>query len=136
MSIIKNTVIAAAISLTAALPALSTETTKNWQDTLRAKLANANHYPSSALNRNIQGTVKIRVKFDQDGSLMGAEIFQSSGYKILDTEALQSAMSLKSLPALPAGEGDLSVIIPVVYQIENRPFEKSVSRVRIFASAQ
>ncbi|UTW58123.1 energy transducer TonB [Kordiimonas sp. SCSIO 12603] len=135
MSILKNTVFATVITMSAALPAISSETTKNWQDAFRSKLANANQYPNNALNRNIEGTVKIRVKFDKDGSVKGAEVFQSSGHKVLDKEALQSVIAVKSLPSLPDNHKEMSVIVPVVFQIQDRAIARSTSSVRVFASA-
>ena len=49
--------------------------------------------PESASDGSTEGTVRVRVEFDAQGSVTGVEIIQSSGNASLDQAVLEAAMS-------------------------------------------
>jgi TonB family protein len=60
-------------------------------------------YPLEALNRNLKGTVKYRVKLDADGRLVEA-ILEQSVHPILDAAALAAVEKTRFLPATQDGK--------------------------------
>ncbi|MEM9541973.1 MAG: energy transducer TonB [Cyanobacteria bacterium P01_E01_bin.42] len=52
-------------------------------------------YPREALERGIQGTVKLTVEFDDRGNVTRVSLEQSSGSEILDIAALEIAREWK-----------------------------------------
>ncbi len=65
-------------------------------------------YPLAALNQGIQGTLVIEFTIAASGSLSGARLINSSGFSVLDEEALRTVRS-----AAP--------FHPIPYRIEKRP---------------
>ena len=111
---------ALAVSLFAlAGAANATETMKDWEDKLRTKIVAANNYPSDAINQGFEGTVKVRLKFAQTGTVDGVEFVEKSGFDVLDRKALQMALRIKGMPALPEGRDHLSFIVPLTFALEN-----------------
>ncbi|NOT52981.1 MAG: energy transducer TonB [Deltaproteobacteria bacterium] len=64
-------------------------------------------YPMLARRRGDQGVVLLRVHVRVDGSVMTAEIKQSSGFSLLDDAALQTVR--ESWRFIPARLGDVAV---------------------------
>ncbi len=120
----KKTLLAVAAVTTFAAPSFATEASTNWRINLHQQLSNKNVYPRAALNNDMEGQVKLRVKILQDGSIQKAEILEASGHSILDKSALRSILALNELPALPEGQKSVSVIIPITYQINNQKDSK------------
>jgi protein TonB len=58
-------------------------------------------YPELAAVSGIQGTLFIKFDIMKDGSLGGLELLKSSGYKILDDEALRAIRDSAPFPPLP-----------------------------------
>ena len=97
----------------------ATETMKEWENSLRNKIVSQNSYPRPALKTGVEGTVKLRLKFANDGNIEGVEIVERSGHKLLDQNALRLALRLKDLPALPADKDSLSLVIPMTFRIKD-----------------
>ncbi len=74
-------------------------------------------YPYEAIQNNWQGTVKLRLRIQRDGSLADCDILQSSGHDVFDADALHTAKTLAPYSAFPQGmtQQDLVVTIPIVY---------------------
>ena len=71
-------------------------------------------YPPRARRLNQQGHVRLRFIVNADGSAQSVSIFQSSGHKLLDNEAINSIKRASFTPALKNGvpvasEKDLSI---------------------------
>ncbi len=68
---------------------------------LKIKVESVLKYPELAAVSGYQGTIFIKFDIMKDGSLGGLEILKSSGYKILDDEALRSIRASAPFQPLP-----------------------------------
>jgi len=68
---------------------------------LKFKVESALRYPELAALSGYQGVLYIKFDILKDGSLDGLELLQSSGYKILDDEALNALRSVAPFQRLP-----------------------------------
>ncbi|MFH0791222.1 MAG: energy transducer TonB [Candidatus Omnitrophota bacterium] len=77
-------------------------------------------YPAQARESGFQGTVKLSLHLLNSGRLLGAEIKSSSGYKVLDDDALQAAEGVSSYNPFPPSieTEDLWIDIPVAYRLD------------------
>ena len=70
-------------------------------------------YPKEAGERGQQGQTVIKIVISKDGTLEAAEMMQSSGYSLLDGEALRVVKRLAPYPPLPLSwhrtEWDLTI---------------------------
>ncbi len=80
------------------------------------------YYPPLARRRGWEGEVVVAVRVDGDGRLSAIEVVASSGYRVLDSAAVDSLTRLARLPessGLPAAGIELTV--PVRYRLLDRP---------------
>lgn len=78
-------------------------------------------YPSAGRNAGFQGTVKLNIKLSFKGELLEAKIKKSSGYKVLDDDALETARSISPYyPLFPPAiaSQDLWIEVPIVYLLD------------------
>lgn len=68
---------------------------------LKVKVESILHYPELAAISGYQGTLYILFDIMKDGSLGRLEVLKSSGYKILDDEALRSIRAAAPFQPLP-----------------------------------
>jgi protein TonB len=68
---------------------------------LKIKVESVLKYPELAAVSGYQGTLFIKFDIMKDGSLGGLEVLKSSGYKILDDEALRSIRASAPFQPLP-----------------------------------
>jgi len=68
---------------------------------LKIKVESVLHYPELAAVSGYQGTLYVKFDILKDGSLGAVELLKSSGYKILDDEALRSIRSSAPFQPLP-----------------------------------
>lgn len=68
---------------------------------LKVKVENVLKYPELAAVSGLQGTLYIKFDIMKDGSLAELELLKSSGYKILDDEALRAIRSSAPFQPLP-----------------------------------
>jgi protein TonB len=68
---------------------------------LKIKVESVLHYPELAAVSGLQGTLFIKFDIMKDGSLGGLELLKSSGYKILDDEALRAIRASAPFQQLP-----------------------------------
>jgi protein TonB len=68
---------------------------------LKIKVESVLKYPELAALSGIQGTLYIKFDILKDGSLGGLELLKSSGYKILDDEALRAIRASAPFSPLP-----------------------------------
>jgi protein TonB len=68
---------------------------------LKIKIESILKYPELAAVSGYQGTLYIKFDINKDGSLGSLEILQSSGYRILDDEALRAIRAAAPFQALP-----------------------------------
>jgi TonB family protein len=76
-------------------------------------------YPSYARRHNQQGTVLVAVLFDTDGSPPAIEIAQSSGFKVLDLEALRAVRAIEPASLPPEfRDRPVNAVVPIVFRLE------------------
>ncbi len=77
-------------------------------------------YPVAGKGAGFQGTVKLGLKLSYKGELLGAKVISSSGYKILDDNALKTARSISSYPPFPPAidSEDLWIEVPIAYKLD------------------
>jgi protein TonB len=68
---------------------------------LKIKVESVLHYPELAAISGIQGMLYLKFDIMKDGSLGGLELLKSSGYKILDDEALRAIRASTPFQPLP-----------------------------------
>jgi protein TonB len=68
---------------------------------LKAKVERVLKYPELAAMSGLQGTLYIQFDIMKDGSLGSLELLKSSGYKILDDEALRAIRDSAPFQPLP-----------------------------------
>ena len=71
-------------------------------------------YPAIALRNRWQGETVLLLSINKDGQTDGITLLKSSGYKILDTEALNAARSWR----FTAPRRNIQVRFPVKYVLE------------------
>jgi periplasmic protein TonB len=70
---------------------------------LKYRVESVLRYPELAAVSGLQGTLYIQFDIMKDGSLRDLELIKSSGYKILDDEALRSIRATAPFQPLPEG---------------------------------
>ena len=77
-------------------------------------------YPAQAVERGWAGTVEVRLVIAPDGVMRDALIKSSSGYRVLDDQALDMVKKAKPLTMIPpALRGrEFSVDIPVIFDLQ------------------
>jgi len=76
-------------------------------------------YPVAGKDAGFQGMVKLSLKLSYKGELLEAKIKESSGYKILDDNALRTAGSISAYPPFPplVKAEDLWIEVPISYKL-------------------
>ena len=73
---------------------------------IRQRIIRAKSYPLAARRRGIEGTVKIIFRIGKEGGLEKAAVVASSGFGLLDDEAVAT---VKRGAPYPYYEGDISM---------------------------
>jgi periplasmic protein TonB len=91
-----------------------------WQNSVLLQINKHRRYPTTARRDNMQGDVHVRVLMDRSGQLMSPpEVVRSSGFAVLDEEALAIVKRASPLPGLPATLKDetMDLTIPIKFRI-------------------
>lgn len=86
-------------------------------------------YPKEAKKQNQQGTVVLRLLVDAHGNVQKTKINKSSGYKSLDTAAINAAKQWKFTPAIRNGKPVKAWLqVPVNFSLNENaaPFAKKI----------
>ncbi len=77
-------------------------------------------YPSGAKQSGFQGVVGLAVHLSYTGKLLEVEVKSSSGYSVLDTQALNVVKEFGSFPPFPPAikNEDIWIDIPVQFKLE------------------
>lgn len=89
----------------------------DWKTAVVQKLVKTQKYPRAAQVREIEGKAKIRLIVAADGAITAHEIIEATGADVLDNEIPKLIAKLSPLPALPAGQTDLSFILPLEWSL-------------------
>ena len=77
------------------------------------KLSRHLFYPPEAIERGIEGEVRLLVRLTDDGAIDEVSVAASSGHAILDNAAIRAAYTMGALPG-----GPRELILPVVFQLQ------------------
>jgi protein TonB len=101
-------------------PALAFELLSGYGREVSEALARYKEYPAIALLRGWQGSVTMRLRVAPSGRLVDAELHLSSGYEVLDRQALAMVTRAGQLPVPPDGlnGGEVAVLVPIVFRLE------------------
>ncbi len=89
----------------------------DWKKAVVQKLVKTQKYPRAAISREVEGKAKIRLIVAADGAITAHEIVEATGQDVLDNEIPKLIAKLSPLPALPAGQSDLSFILPLEWSL-------------------
>lgn len=87
---------------------------------LSSLLARQQNYPRIAALRGWEGEVQLRVTIARKGNIVATQIVRSSGFEVLDQNAVQLVSSAGPLPRPPEHlqNREIQVIVPVHYKLE------------------
>ncbi|MBU2436681.1 MAG: TonB family protein, partial [Candidatus Omnitrophica bacterium] len=90
---------------------------ENYVVGVQSRISNNIVYPSALLETGWQGTVVLKLDINRSGALKEVKVIKSSGYKVLDRDALRLIKTF-AFPSFPAQTRlkELSLEIPIVYQ--------------------
>lgn len=91
----------------------------DWVGRLVARLERYKRYPYHAKFERQQGTVKLRLVINRAGRLLRADVVSSSGFPLLDQEALELLNRAEPLPSPPddvPGE-QLVLVVPIRFAL-------------------
>lgn len=109
-----------AVALQAPLPhEPSSDLLSDYGQAISQALARYKEYPRIAQMQGWQGAVTMRLRVAPSGRLLEAEVHSSSGYEVLDRQALAMASKAKQLPTPPEGlrDREIAVLVPVVFRL-------------------
>ncbi|MFH1878495.1 MAG: energy transducer TonB [Candidatus Omnitrophota bacterium] len=72
-----------------------------YKDAIRQRIESCRIYPRSARNNRIEGTSTVTFVVLADGTLRDIQLKRSSGYRMLDDEALKTIKRAGSFPPIP-----------------------------------
>jgi protein TonB len=82
---------------------------------IRDKIYRALSYPAYAQEEGWQGTMKMSFLVNRDGSVDSIHVLKSSGYNLLDNNAVKAVRLAAPFPYAPA---KLQIILPIVYRLK------------------
>lgn len=87
---------------------------------LSSLLARQQNYPRIAALRGWEGEVQLRVTIARKGNIVATQIVRSSGFEVLDQNAVQLVTAAGPLPRPPEHlqNREIQVIVPVHYKLE------------------
>lgn len=97
-----------------------TDPVSNYTQIIQNRIMESLIYPATAKQAGFQGTVKLSLHISYLGNLLGVLVKDSSGYRILDDNAVSIATSISSYPPFPPSieQTELWVDIPIIYQLD------------------
>jgi len=92
----------------------------NYGNQLSREFAKHKQYPRLAQMRGWQGTVQVQVQIDASGAVVSSNISKSSGYEVLDKQALEMVKKASPLPQPPEvlRSREFTVLVPVIFRLE------------------
>jgi protein TonB len=87
---------------------------------LGREFAKHKQYPRLAQMRGWQGTVTVQLQIDASGTVTSSNISQSSGFEVLDKQALEMVKKASPLPQPPEAlrDHEFTIHVPVVFRLE------------------
>jgi protein TonB len=97
------------------------EVIDGYGETLSRLIARHQHYPRVAQMRGWEGTVQVAIDIGSQGKISGMKISQSSGFEVLDKQALDMIKSAAPFPPAPQSlQGKEFVVnVPIIFRLQN-----------------
>ncbi len=92
----------------------------NYGSVLSREFAKHKQYPRVAQMRGWQGTSRIELQIDATGTVTAINILESSGFEILDKQAIESVQKALPLPPIPEelrGK-DFTIVVPMKFSLQ------------------
>lgn len=92
----------------------------NYGNELSREFAKHKQYPRVARMRGWQGTSRIELQIDATGAVTAINILESSGFEILDKQAIESVQKALPLPPIPEelrGK-DFTIVVPMKFSLQ------------------
>ncbi len=91
-----------------------------YTDMIRQKIYSVLTYPPKAREDGIEGRTVIRYSLNKNGELLSAEVVRSSGFAILDDEALRAIHRASPFPKIPASfnKSQLTLIHGLTFELK------------------
>jgi len=90
-------------------------TERAYTDLVQKKIEAVKQYPKRAQRRNDQGVVKIVFTIGNNGEIVSADIFESSGSRILDRAAMDAVK--KASPFARPPNGPVIIQLPIKFEL-------------------
>lgn len=96
--------------------------TSNWSGLVLGRLEQFRRYPAEARRARQEGVCYVRFTIDRQGHVLASSLDRTSGYALLDREAVALVRRADPLPAPPAEiEGEtISLTVPVEFFLSDR----------------
>ena len=103
-----------------AMPASEVGTLSQYRIAVMARVRGINRYPSVAVEQDWQGRSDVRLSIAADGGVESVDVRQSSGYGVLDREAVAMiGEAARRVPIPQALRGrDFAIEIPVIFSLQ------------------
>ena len=91
-----------------------------YSSTLGRAISQHKDYPNIAKMRGWQGNCSLDLKLDGSGNVLSASVKESSGYDVLDNQALEMARKAAPFPAPPEvlRDRNFNLTVPVSFKLE------------------
>jgi protein TonB len=102
-------------------PALDANVLHDYSAIVSGAVAKKKAYPRLALTRRWQGTTDLKLQVAADGNLKALSVTHSSGFEVLDDQAMKMVKEAMPLPVLPdALRGrEFAIDIPVAFKLQD-----------------
>ncbi len=93
---------------------------ENYGRRLADAIAHRRRYPRLAALRGWQGEVHVRVQVARKGAIVAVQLLRSSGYGVLDADAVQLVQEAEALPSPPSilEDREFQVVVPILYKLD------------------
>jgi protein TonB len=101
-------------------PEKVTSATNDYSSLLAAAIAKYKQYPKIAQMRGWQGLIIIELQLNPQGGVIYSQIKKSSGYDVLDQEALEMIKRASPFPQPPEAlrNKNFTVLVPISFKLE------------------
>ena len=108
------------VAASAAIEETMPESLRGYTRLIQKLILDNLNYPSSAKEAGFQGSLKLSLHLSYSGELLDVVVKSSSGYKLLDDNAVSVAKKVVSYPPFPSSidQKELWIDIPIVYRLD------------------
>jgi len=92
----------------------------NYGSLLSREFAKHKQYPRVAQMRGWQGTTRVELHIDANGNVISSIVSESSGFEVLDKQALEMVRKASPLPLPPETlrGREFAIIVPIAFRLE------------------